>query len=369
MSKIILVFTFIFGSITTYAGNNVGNGVPDIDDRKDAAWFTNVNEPVHYCVQTTSDSSVDLVFAKREVARAIEDWKRYIQERPGLNSPISLQTDWREEGVCDNADIHFDIGTTPSDNHVAEAVKTKIDLINGVSKGYIRVAAAGSMTVKGGMPFPNWMKPNHLFSILLHEIGHVMGCGHVDGTIMDERLVLALRFNNQERLASIDQRRILFYDNIAPLAYRGSLGNAAIGSDPGGSESNYRKLAGREARGDIRAEYFPNEALLVIDDGQGAIKVRFERSLSQTSADLRFADSSRRFYRMKEYSGGGYLITSDQNYGFVNMMRAFTPNGVITVQVYVNALAIGRDGPIGIDLVEDGKLLGLFRAAPYLEQR
>jgi hypothetical protein len=69
-------------------------------------------------------------------------------------------------------------------------------------KGFIYVATPQEVSA------PSWDTGNHLVGVLLHELGHVLGNGHLDSTIMDADLADALQDTDPtDTLDQIDQTR------------------------------------------------------------------------------------------------------------------------------------------------------------------
>lgn len=71
-------------------------------------------------------------------------------------------------------------------NPIAFAHRANYDLDAAWGKGFVWVAPKAS-------PHLSWDFPYRLHGIVLHEVGHVLGCEHVRGTILTEDIANLIR--------------------------------------------------------------------------------------------------------------------------------------------------------------------------------
>jgi hypothetical protein len=103
-------------------------------------------------------------------------------------------------------------------------------------KGFIYVATPQEVSS------PSWDTGNHLVGVLLHELGHVLGNGHLDNTIMDADLAQQFQLSNSfDTLNQIDQMRELRLCIDCGQTYSGQL---TLG-DLYNADDAINKLAGK----------------------------------------------------------------------------------------------------------------------------
>ena len=367
LSSIAGLMLSAFAASTAFAGNGVGNGVPDLDAKKEAAWFVDPTREISYCIKEQLSFGVSLTFASEQIKSAQEMWEEYIRSRGVNNSNIQLSTKWKKLGGCNGSeDLQFLLGGDNPDSDskhedfVAKTVKNDLQMKEGWSKGLIWIASNGSLETS---TFPSWQKKNHLLSVILHELGHVFGCGHVEGTILAEHLSLTLKNDYQKGLGSIDQSKILYWSSDTYRIFRGVLGTDTLSKGPSGSETLFKKVMGRAPQGAVQAAFYPTLGTLFVSDAIGESRI-YMTFLSPETSNYVFKVKDRRFFRMIEIEGGGYLITGDQPFGFMKTTKISTPGGDYWVNIAVNADTIGQDGPLAIDLLDGNQVLGFFRSYP-----
>ncbi|MCX6118008.1 MAG: hypothetical protein NT027_10735 [Proteobacteria bacterium] len=191
-----------------FAGHDRGNtadlGRPD----ENSAWFLDSRKVVKYCIDIHNESGTNLEQVKAAIEKSLSTWQSYILERKvHKDEPTHLQLTTKfildpSTSCSDKTDLKFLIGH-PRDqdpirpildnqlhwNPLGLAQRTEYSVYNGWGKGFIWIAPAGS--VFSGQYFPSWKVENALSGVLLHELGHVFGNGHIQDTIMDSQTLHA----------------------------------------------------------------------------------------------------------------------------------------------------------------------------------
>lgn len=182
-------------------GSDVGSAGDNFSDEHLAAWFTGPREPVTACVEVASDFGVPPERARAVVLRAFGEWKEYVRSRrvhAGADGVSPLVTDVLLDKKCSpSTEIAFFLGVENAavaeariqnafSNPTAFVQRLAFDRVKGEGRGFVWVARAGG--VRAEPAFPDWSDDDRLLAILLHELGHVYGNGHVPGTVMSESI-------------------------------------------------------------------------------------------------------------------------------------------------------------------------------------
>ena len=262
-------------------GNEQGNGSDYFFTGDGSAWFLGAQNTIHYCVDVAADFGVDEAVASQAIEEAFERWERYmVTKQIYSHSPEQVKITTRRERKphCDGSeDLAFYLGSRrPETMFLNEktgiAVRTSYDYVNGWGKGYVFVAADGTVPIEvGGLGwFPKWSQPRTLAALLTHEIGHIDGTDHVNGTIM--RKDIANELSHPHLLGAlldlIDQEQELTICDLCQANYRGITGlhseapQQDVTQDT--SRETFQTLVGAEAEG-----------------GPNAIKIRLEGSFQK----------------------------------------------------------------------------------------
>jgi hypothetical protein len=176
-----------------FAGNGAGGGTDSHAETH--AWFLGPDNTIRSCLKISPQFGVSEAEARQEIKAAYETWSKYLIDKnlrskfgdfPVMATKISIAS-----SCTGDEDLIFYLGTEDVQvkkakqhyvNPYGFAERISFDWKKGWSKGFIWIAASGSVSHKG----PNWKLPFRLRGILLHELGHTFGNGHVEGTIMRE---------------------------------------------------------------------------------------------------------------------------------------------------------------------------------------
>lgn len=304
-------------SPSSRAGAFSGNGADNPLPSQGAAWFPG-DRVARYCSVVAEGFGLEASEASRFLAEALEAWRDYIEAKQvnnpdrhpfGYNSDLSklgrlkLRLRTAAMPACDGTeDLKVYFGTpTNADSEAIREHRARFhsptafsqvlerDADSGWAKGFIWIAEAGSIASGA----PNWTLPHRLHGILLHELGHVLGNGHVRGTIMDGALgseVLDVSVSAavaKLQFARIDSRRELLLCRGCGFRFE----KASVGV----SYLDFKALAGRAAVGGIDAVVTGrfgapergDDLVLVLRDwvGEERFEIRAISRISTTAGD------------------------------------------------------------------------------------
>lgn len=191
--------------------STVNNGSDIAEEAQGAAWFLG-DRTIRYCYEAGTKFGVPTASARMAIRRGFDAWRNYVGLK-GINNPdvydirfnsregrvIALNSE--EMAACDGTeDLKFYLGvSTPLTEAVGKryrapaafAHRTHYDPERGWGKGFIWVAEA--FRYDG---YPLWPSSHQgLATVITHELGHVFGCAHANGTIMDENIGDLVRYS------------------------------------------------------------------------------------------------------------------------------------------------------------------------------
>ncbi len=200
--KVSLVFliALLMGVETARAGHFVGNGSDTEGPTTGIAWFPNGQE-ISICLTKSNAFPLSLSDSKELLQQAFSIWYDYIEIKsaPLKRNSLRITTDCKG-----NENLVVLLGTeTPLSkeakkkfvNPAAYAELTSYDKQASKGRGFIWIDSERA-----------WSQPR-LLAIFLHEIGHLLGCSHVPGTIMDAAIEEILFHTPIDQYAA-------FYDKI-----------------------------------------------------------------------------------------------------------------------------------------------------------
>lgn len=359
----------------SHAGGYSGGGGDYHQIGTGTAWYIGTKE-IQYCI----DKSANFGFTANELQQnfesAAETWKRYIQEKRiqmDLPQENRLNLNLRYAGICKgNEDLRLYFGSEPAEvieakkkfeKPYAFAIRESYDLSTGMGKGFIWFATPGSVfPLAGDTGFPNWSKPYTLHGMMLHELGHVLGVGHLEGTIMRESMMSWMQLMDSSEawaqsrgkavLTSIDDIKNLFFRSYLNLDVEGRF---SYNKDPNETKSIFKIFMGRDPVGDVRVTFSNGSPMkLVVSDSKE--KMGFDIS-APSDARKEFSLLSDIFgvYYQGKYptvASTGAIGTS--GVGFLKAKDGKT----YTLQYSINAE--GVDGPVHLTLLDGANTKKIF---------
>lgn len=291
-STFLLALSLVLVSFNLWAqgGNEVGNGADIPKGQTTRAWFLQLNDGpnfsrrIRYCYNLSSDFGVQAPVVENELRQAFLTWTDYVRMK-GVNAvtqPLRIVTEGQLIPSCDGTeDLRFEMGTITDEiqaakkyynNPVAFAAQRSYSIDGGWGNGSIWISSAGM--VDPSRNYPNWKADGALQAILLHELGHVFGCSHIQGTILDENLASLLRDGlwPQGQLRSIDYSREVLVQRQDARCYKGELG---LPHNPASAAAAFDVLMGRAPQGAVKA-------VLVISRSKAELRISEEGNGSRT---------------------------------------------------------------------------------------
>jgi hypothetical protein len=397
-------------------GTEQGNGSDYFQKTDGSAWFLGPERIIRYCFVTDNQFGATPEFIGENLVAAFAKWARYIESKRVYgkverianklenlgNGRGLLATRSQLMSRCDGTeDIKFFFGVRDvrvnasiHKQSLGVAKRQSYDEFKGWSKGFIWIAPAGSLdpreqhqtTYEAG--FPRWNLSYNLLGVLLHELGHVYGCAHVDNTIMDERYSTRLGIGDENQrallLGRIDSWKELYVCDDCPIDVSGKLGIVATTTsqdkttvEDGISES-FKFLTGREPEGGYSAV----KARLIGGYVQGGYQ--FKLKVSDTRESFEFSlnfdgshgtstsSASLKVFRVvhssKESDRSGTYAGATSHTGF--MQSAYSvPGNVRTATGSMESIILGRNmdtghymTPLQISFLKDGRYHILFGA-------
>jgi hypothetical protein len=270
MKLILVVGLIILNSAFLFAGNSAGGGGDQKPFEYYAAWFVG-QSPVHYCYEIAEGFGPPTSVIEETLRNVFQTWRDYIQAK-GMNSilspkGLSLALNTQQLPQCNGQeDLKFYFGVTNEEvakvkatfvNPLGFAFRKSFDRAKGWGKGFIWVAPPNSVFPKESLP--DWNVPYTLNGVLLHELGHVLGCSDIDGTIMEDwslgsklRWAVSHPLTGKAALTEIDGGQELMFGIGTEREFSGRIpAPLAIPDQP---KLTFKRFMGREPVGKIWAK-------------------------------------------------------------------------------------------------------------------
>lgn len=188
----------------TGGGTDFGGGTETGTRTRFAHWFPQKRK-IAVCLRRAENFAVKLPELEAQVQSAFQTWNQYLWNNDPELHELSVEPFLVP---CSKAtDVEFLFGV--EDDRVRNSKRRYHDPFGMATaekgKGIIWLAPQGTPTSPG----PNWTRTGYLGAILLHEVGHLFGNEHVEGTIMAADLGESLEELPQTWLNRIDHSRQL----------------------------------------------------------------------------------------------------------------------------------------------------------------
>ncbi len=167
---------------------------------------TDPSRTISICYETSSDFGVPTMEIESEIRWAFKEWSQYIEDKDlkyaiwTKSEAITGQIGSLVQGCKGTEDLRVYFGVQSAEvqkhrprysNPFAFSAITETSSDKHWSKGILWFANTGSMNESHTLPI--WNKPSRIpYStfkhVVLHEVGHIFGNGHVDNTVMSTRI-------------------------------------------------------------------------------------------------------------------------------------------------------------------------------------
>lgn len=354
-------------------GGYSGGGGDLHEMNTNAAWFLG-QTPITYCIQRSEKFVLAVPEIQKNFEASVTLWKSYIRDRKiHAQEPQDrrLNLNFQYSGACtgtENLKIYLGVEnsavTTAKkkfEKPYAFAIRESYDLDKKMGKGFMWFAEAASIYPKGGSGFPNWHDPYTLQGIMTHELGHILGVGHVEDTIMEEEMMSYMQmmdpssaFNSRGKavLTSIDDLRILHIGGTSHIEIPGRISN---NNNEDQITETFKNFMGRMPVGKVRMTSYCCEIL----------KLKMSDDSSERTFDIKINNDLRNEFSLANglfrinYKDGynsalSYGVSGFSGVGFITSATGKT----YTIQYSINASNIG--GPVILKYIDGEKVKDLF---------
>ena len=282
--KLLLFILFFCGQSQAWAGNFVNNGIDQLDDKSDAVWFVGARD-INACVEVDQNFGVTRDEAFVAIERAFATWANYFQQK-GLDrilqkEKLEISTKVNLHfGCLGNEDVGFYLGSKNNfliqaalgfRHPIAFSERTSYDNISRRGKGFVWVAPPTDFQKEK----LDWSRDNHLLGALLHEIGHIYGCGHIGATIMRAELgenILDTKDDFLNVLTQIDSGKQLYLCSLCAGTFEGVILHNEVVTRLVGTK------LGENIEANLTLKYDANQlphGILKITDGKKSFDLNF----------------------------------------------------------------------------------------------
>ena len=370
--------SLIFGMIISLSlqsfsreGGYSGGGGDHRHMGSDSAWFLGTQE-IQYCIQRSPKFVKSEAEINSNFISAVQTWKKYIQDRKvhsDVSQEIQLNLNYRFTGNCQGTeDLRLIFGIETAEvqkakkqfqNPYSFAIRESYDVKNKMGKGFIWFDNEGALfPLAGDVGFPNWSKPYTLHGMMLHELGHVLGIGHVDGTIMSQNMISTLQFMDRTDsedqkigktlLTHIDHKNILYF-NLMSSSQIVVDGRFTYRKDDLQKSSELFKLfVDREPVGKVKLKFLIETPIrFQIADDKGSYDFVIPSHMKMRH-EFVISDSLFKTYFLSENSASAYQYSS---VGISGIVFVTSRSGqILTLQYSINSNSLY--GPVVMSLVD-----------------
>jgi len=377
--KFVLIAATCLTSYAASAGGYSGGGADSHEIGYGAAWFTGKSQ-ISYCIEKSNDFGLSLDEIQKDFDSAAKIWRDYILDR-GIQKSYNpaqpeLNLNFQYTGRCkggENLRLYFGVDTPEVvrqkkryENPYAFVSRESYDLSSGMGKGFAWFAKTGGLYRDAGpVGFPNWTRPYTLHGMMLHELGHILGVGHMEGTIMQSDLMGSMQFMDSSEawsqsrgkaiLTNIDDLKILYFHWQTRIEVEGRISYA---KDAQKSIETFKKFMGRAPVGEVRSKVSLGSPLkLTMSDDHSSHIFNFETPLDLRSSFSLLSNLFGVFF--VDPKVGYKTVISTGSSGYSGIGTTTTVSGSpVTVQYRVNAY--GLWGPVKLMYIDNGSPKELF---------
>lgn len=289
--SIICIYIFLILNCHALEGHETGNGGDNFRPENNSAWFLgDKNKKITFCINRLQDFPIDKEELVYLISAAFRSWGNYIDQKTSrleyksnFGRVMEIVTNLQYQESCNKqVDLTFYFGTdSPVINKIKQnfynpsafAHRESYDMHKGWGKGFIWFSKPHIVIPE--ISFPDWNNYKKLFAMLLHETGHVLGCGHIENTIMTKNISLLLRKNSREEfLTKIDH----FKELVSQSSY--NLPKMGIGKEGFSYLLGYMPSEFKHSKLSLKWSYPVTNAELILIDGDSQAK--FNLKLGQT---------------------------------------------------------------------------------------
>lgn len=276
----------------TASGQNVrggsdGGGGDTILPWADTAWFVGKDRTVTACFERSSTFGLSDIEVKSSIQSAYKVWADYLKFKTGdvnhsetIDLPTTVQVHDRCSGNEDLV-IYFGVknaqvsGALKQFVHPVAFAKRTSTATFTWDKGFIWIADSAEAHE---LLRTNWTS-DLLLGALVHEIGHVLGCGHVSGTIMRANILEFLKqstFISSPKVQHAMMSNVDWEDDLLEMGFNfnfnGKVEDFKSCSDCNFFDKFFNELMGRDPVGDVSSRLWrtDDDFHLVIVDGAGS---------------------------------------------------------------------------------------------------
>lgn len=207
---------------TLSGGSSVIVGGDTMDERLMTAWFYGT-DAIKTCYNHLEAFGASEKAAGDALKDAVAVWQKYFRDKQisASKEARGVNLNFQLLGKCKGDEdlvVHF--GTGPifgnmRDLKIAEGLHNPVAYVNKThlakdstwSKGYIRFVPRAYYSLEN---FPDWTVKDSLKTMLVHELGHVLGFVHEPNTIMDGAVIQKVFLNKDKAFNwDVDQRQDL----------------------------------------------------------------------------------------------------------------------------------------------------------------
>jgi hypothetical protein len=341
MKKVFLFIYLCFLSLAAIAGNGwVSSGGDNTPGNIGAAWFLG-DEKVDYCIALSNNFSVPKSILKKRISESVLIWKKYYEDNVDkfINKTNHPNFNFNYNDSCvGSIDIKFLFGIETD-----EIQRLKKQFFNpfGFStlKSYDPLTGRGNGVIWFADPaiaYPD-SDPFGLNGMIIHELGHVFGNGHVPLTIMDEKIADSILSSGplagwplgdpsiRDFFSHIDGQNKLFFHYAELWSFEGHVPFDYLNPSIWAKQlSLMNRLFNRNTRGSILAKFYNDgpwvNYKLRLQDDLGSIEISIPGSTDGSGIEKK-AELFKTFFQNKNETTPIVSFESTKSWTFYTTLK------------------------------------------------